>query len=433
LSWLRDPAGHHHALRARHGDPFLTYLGQLKLVVTGSPKGVRDIFTAPIDAFTPTGVGLAEMMGEHAIPVLEGEQHLTMRRRLNAVLLDRQDAGVAPAILDIARRHVGAWPRRRSMAAEPLLRRISFDVILRIVFGVVDPGRAAAYADAFEELGRQSSVSLVLFPALRRGLGRWSPWARFRAAQRRVHTLILEDIAAARARGGPEPGGFDTLGHLVALRGDDGEPAMSDEAIRDTLTTLLFAGYESTAAAMAWSLYWSWTTPGVLDRLRTELAQAWSCPDHAAEMAAAALRLPWLEAICREGLRLSPVAPLVVRQVARPLRVAGHTLPAGVLVGASVDLAHANPGVFPEPAAFRPERFLHGRFHPTELLPFGGGRRHCPGARLALDEMRLVLAVLASTPGLAVMDRRPPRRVLRGPMLAPARGAPTIRIEEQQA
>ncbi|WP_159997443.1 cytochrome P450 [Roseomonas sp. 18066] len=422
LGWLRDPAGYHARQRQRFGDPLGGWLGRLRLALTGSPAGVRQVFAAPLDTYAPVGVDLAGMLGAEALPVLEGAAHLALRRRVNAVLLEGEAAQAGPAILAIARAEIAAWPRGRAMPAGPLLQRLSFAVIMRVVFGVIAPGRAEAYRAAFARLARHAGIGLVLLPALRRDLGPWSPWRRFLEARATVHRLIAEDLAAARASS--DAARFDTLARLAALREADGAPSLSDAAIRDTLVVLLSAGHESTAAAMAWALLHCWATPGVLPRLRAEL-------DGCDGAAASLLRLPFLEACAREALRIAPVAPMMVRQLARPMTLAGHDLPAGMLVGASAELAHADPAVFPEPEKFRPERFLDARFRAHEFFPFGGGRRLCPGARLALEEIRLVLAVLARTPGLALADHRPPRRVFSGPLLAPSRGGPRILLQEQ--
>jgi cytochrome P450 len=202
---------------------------------------------------------------------------------------------------------------------------------------------------------------------------------------------------------------------LMAARDPQGQP-LSEVELRDELITLLFAGHETTASALAWALYWVAFLPEVRRKLLAELEELQPTPDPTA-----IARLPYLSAVCQETLRLYPIAlsafPRVVKQ---PLEIAGYALEPGTLLIPSIYLAHHRPTVYPEPKQFRPERFLERQFSPYEYLPFGGGDRRCIGSAFALFEMKLVLFELVSQLELALVNPKPIRPIRRGLTVAPS-------------
>jgi cytochrome P450 len=145
---------------------------------------------------------------------------------------------------------------------------------------------------------------------------------------------------------------------------------------------------------LSWALYWLATRPEVQERLRQEFTDACPSADGPIELSAL-LRLPYLQAVCNETLRIYPVGMLTFpRLLQAPLSLAGHNLEAGTVVMGCIYLAHRRPEVFPEPEQFHPERFLSGSFGPTTFLPFGSGSRRCIGMAFAMFEMKIVLSQL---------------------------------------
>jgi cytochrome P450 len=243
----------------------------------------------------------------------------------------------------------------------------------------------------------------LVFPALQRRL--YLPWARFARLRSQFFGRLEEKIQQARKAPAPDGSVFASM-----LRSLDGE------ALRDDLVTLLIAGHESTAHALAWALYCLHQHPESLKALRAELDKL--PPDAGAPEITA---LPYLDAVCEETLRLHPVVVQVTRVLRKPLSLGGHELPEGVSVSPCAHLIHRREELFPEPEVFRPERFLEHRFSPFEHLPFGGGGNRCPGARFAKAEMKLVLFCLLRSWELAPTYRGeiPPR--VRGLVMVPAR------------
>jgi cytochrome P450 len=192
----------------------------------------------------------------------------------------------------------------------------------------------------------------------------------------------------------------DVLSMLLLARDEQGDP-MTDAELRDELMTLLTAGHETTATSLAWAVERLVRQPGGLGRLAGDPA--------------------YVDAVVKETLRLRPVIALVLRKLLEPLEVGGHELPAGTTVAPVILLVHRRADVYPEPEAFRPERFLDRPPGTYSWIPFGGGVRRCLGAAFAQVEMQTVLQTLAESVALeAVGGPEAVRR--RGITLAPARG-----------
>ena len=273
------------------------------------------------------------------------------------------------------------------------MNALTLEVILRVVFGVTDESRLA-------RLRPRVTRIVTISPAILLGWGwpalqRFGPWKAQVENQRELDRLIYAEISERRLA--PDLADrSDVLSRLIRMQ-DDGD-ALTDAELRDQLVTLLLAGHETTATALAWALY-------ELGRDPQQLARARSAADEGDD--------DWLEAVVKESMRLHPVIPMVARTLMKPVTIGGIDLPAGVTVGPSIILTHHRDDNHEHPERFRPERFLeeHGnRVGPAAntWIPFGGGVRRCIGAGFSLMEGVAVLReVLASYDVAAVGDDVP--------------------------
>jgi cytochrome P450 len=416
LAYFGDPYGAGLRTQARYGATYALPTAFGPMVVTGDPDGVRELLGAEPDTYAPLGVELlGPIMGEASLILLGGARHRAARKLLAPPFHGARLRAYSQAMIAIARAEAAGWPRDRRLALSPRTQAISLRVIVETVFGVADPAHAARYRAVLVELIEALDPSFMFFERLRSAL--WPPWRRFRRAVAAVEALVFADIARRRAA----PGGDDILSALVTARYEDGR-APDDREVLEQLLTMLVAGHETTAIALAWAIHLVATHAPVAERLAAELHALGPEPDPEA-----IARAPYLEAVCHETLRLRPIAPTIGRRLARPMTLRGHELPAGVAVGASVIAVHRRPELYPEPDAFRPERFLERSFAPHEYLPFGGGARRCLGATFALHEMKLVLAALLAQHGFVSDERGAVRVRARNTVVGP-RGGLHVRL-----
>jgi cytochrome P450 len=274
---------------------------------------------------------------------------------------------------------------------------LSLEVTIAVILGIREPARARVVRDALRPLFDCLGPFLLFLPALRIDLGPLTPWGRFVIARRRFRALMAQEIAARRAR--QDDRADDVLGLLLTARDEAGRP-LEDDELQAHLLTLLVLGHESTASALAWGLVALYRDASILTRLRAELE---SLPaDASCETVVAS---PLLGAVCDEILRHRTIVPEARRRVLRqPWRVREFTIPAGTYLAPCIYLLHRHPALYPDPEAFRPDRFLERRFAGHELMPFGGGIRRCTGASFARFEMALVLAEVVAAVDLHVDD-----------------------------
>jgi len=278
------------------------------------------------------------------------------------------------------------------------------------VLGITDPAEGAEWERLLVDLLAALGPAVLFVPALRRHLGGFGPWARLQRHIVRIERKVGGELARRRADGVERN---DILSLILAARYEDGAP-MSDRQVFETMMTLVTAGHETSAIAIAWALWEIHRHPQVRERLLAEVVGAADAPE-------AWARLPYLEAVCQETLRLHPVAPSFIRLLARPLTLGEWQLPAGVAVAASIIRLHQREDLYPEPGRFRPERFLERSFAPWELISFGGGHRRCIGAAFALFEMKVVVAALLRARPLRLVSEAPVGLVPRNTVLGPKR------------
>ncbi|HEX7292674.1 MAG TPA: cytochrome P450 [Conexibacter sp.] len=378
---------------ARYGDAFTIRLNTGRtVVITSDPAIVKEVFQGGgEDLHAGAGnVVLKPILGARSVLLLDGPEHLRQRRLMLPPFHGERMRAYGETMRDVAERHIAAWPVGRDFAVHPTMQAITLEIILRTVFGVQEQADVERLAEPMKRLlnSTDQPLRLLLLQFTRSaGAKPRSPWGRVYALMAPVDALIHEQIAERRADAEPRD---DILSLLLAARDEDGN-ALTDAELRDELMTLLLAGHETTATALAWTVERLVRTPRVLTRLREELAAGESTD--------------YLDATVKEALRLRPVVPGVIRQLQRPLAIGGMELPKGVHISPSIYLVHRRPDVYPEPHAFRPERFLGDDAPGTyEWLPFGGGIRRCLGASFALYEMRIVLETVLRRATLATSD-----------------------------
>lgn len=389
------------------------------LVTFSSPDALEAIFTAKPEQLE-TGQAnqiLKPMLGENGIVLLGGAAHQRQRQLLMPPFHGDRMRSYAQVIQDITAQVMKPWTIGTTFAVRPAMQSISLQVILKAVFGLEGSPRYEELRQTLSQMldgfGSAFGAMFLFYGFLQKDWGAWSPWGRFLRQRQQVDELIYAEIADRRRH--PDAERTDILALMMAARDSEGRP-LSDAELRDELVTLLFAGHETTASAMAWALYWVAALPEVRAKLLAEFDALGST----AEPSAIA-RLPYLSAICQETLRLYPIAmsafPRVVKQ---PIEIAGYAVEPGTFIIASIYLAHRRPETYPEPQQFMPERFLERQFSPYEYLPFGGGDRRCIGSAFALYEMKLALFQMVSDLEMNLVSSKPIRPIRRGLTVAPS-------------
>jgi cytochrome P450 len=387
------------------------------VVVTSHPDHVRSLFTArPGEAPSLTGESpLRPIVGADSVLTATGARHMRQRKLLLPAFHGEAIGRYADMIAEAAEREIDGWPVGRPFALAPRMQAVTLDVIMAGVFGI-----AAGSA----EQGLRQAVRRVLALSTAPGaklaelvnIGRDEAVGPIRAALKHVDRHVYATLAARRAEGPGERA--DVLSMLLAARDEDGEP-LTDRELRDELLTLVLAGHETTANSLAWTLERLVRTPAAYDRLRDEARSG--APDRGAGGDDA-----FLEATIHEGMRSRPVIPVIGRRVTVPWQLGAFRVPADTAVLVSILLVHHREDVYPDPFAFRPERFLDQRPGTYTWVPFGGGIRRCLGASLAMAEQRVVLRAITRRTDLAAPDPRPEHARHRNVTMIPARGARVV-------
>ena len=399
----------------RYGDAFtVRILPQGRpLVLFTRPEHAREIFAGDPEVFH-AGKGnaiLGPMMGEHSLLLQDSSEHKRARKLLMPAFNGHALREYAALVTDVATAEVHSWWPGESFSALQRMNRLTLEVILRVVFGVTDESRLA-------EMRPRVNTVVDISPAILFGYGmprlqRLGPWKRSKDNAFELDALIYAEIRERRAAH-DLASRTDVLSRLIRVgaEGDStaGADRLTDEELRDQLVTLLLAGHETTATALAWALYELGRSPGLMARSRAAAVEG----DE-----------DWLEAVLKESMRLHPVIPMVVRTLMKPTTVGGYDLPTGTTVAPSILIAHSRPDNYEQPDVFRPERFIEGQPATNTWIPFGGGVRRCIGAGFSLMEGVVVLREVLSRFAVESMGEDRPK--VRNITSVPREGA-TIRV-----
>jgi cytochrome P450 len=413
LRWAFRPLPFMQECRERIGDNFsVRFLGfERPMVMISDPAAIKALYTERAHGLPPgREVFLEPVLGSRSLLLLEGADHLAHRKLMLPAFHGERMRSYEPIVEEIVDREIDSWPLGEEFRIHPRMQAITLDVILRVVFGVAEGPRLEKLrrllTDVLEETASPFTQLMAL--ATRRFTGR-GPWARFEGALRAVDELLYAEITERRAEQSFEERD-DILSILMAARFEDGE-GMADVDLRDQLLTLLLAGHETTATALAWAFDLLLRHPRPLQRLRDSIEAGED---------------EYMRATITEALRLRPVVPLAGRRLGAELSVDGLTLPAGTDVTPAIWLTHTRADVYPEPFAFRPERFLGEAPDTYAWIPFGGGVRRCIGAAFSEFEMRIVLREVLSRCQLHKADPAPEEIGRRSITLSPKHGTPVV-------
>lgn len=413
LGWWKRPTGFLDRCRRRYGKRFTVRLAaQDPFIVISDPDEIKQVFTAPPDVLHP-GEGtriLEPIVGPNSILLLDEGAHMTQRKLVLPAFHGQRMKGLEPMITEVAREQIGSWPRGESAPIHPRMQSLTLEVILAAVFGIRDGARLDPLRDSLTRMLDFGMNPLSLLPPARRAPFGRGPWATFLEVRARTDELIYAEIRERRER--EDEGGSEIINSLIGATHEDGS-RMSDVEIHDELMTLLVAGHETTATQLAFTLERLTRQPEVL----RNLVDAIDGGDDD----------QYLTAVIRESLRLRPVllnaAP---RTVKKPIEVGGIVYEPRVHLLASAWLVQHDADIYPEPYAFRPERFLDSDPGTYTWIPFGGGRRRCVGASFAQLEMAIVLRELLRTTRIAAGIDGPEATRRRAITATPARGGETI-------
>lgn len=378
-------------------------------VITRSPDDIKTLFTAPPE-HVPTATAnspIGQFVGPSSLLTLNGAPHLRHRKLLLPPFHGDRMRGYADDIAAIANEEIDRWRAGETRPLQPAMQHITLEVILRIVFGVDDAARQDELRRAIVQLLGLTERPALLIPTFLVALRRGRMIGPVKRYAEEVDRLIHREIAMRRATA-DLAGRTDVLSMLLTARDEDGQP-MTDRELRDELVTILFAGHETTASALAWTFERLVRTRDAM-ALATEAARG-DDPDGV------------LDATFQESLRLRPVVPVTARLLRDDFELSGYTIPKGTLTIISIVGVCQHPERFDDPAAFRPERFIGQRPDAYALIPFGGGVRRCIGAAFAQLEGRIVLREVLRRATLEAVHASDERRKRRNVTTVPSRGA----------
>jgi cytochrome P450 family 110 len=430
FQWLTNPLEYMEACAQRYGDIFTLRIGPSfkPQVFISNPQAIEQIFTSDpkqLDSGASAGFSSA-FFGPQSMLALEGKPHQRQRKLLTPPFHGERMLAYGDIIRDITKQVASQWPIGEPFSVLPSMQTISFQIISKAVFSLEEGPRYEKLKELFIAILNPKRpllrVVLLLFPLLRTALGPWSPWKKFMRQIQEIDELIYAEISERKEQPN-DPSRSDILSLMMSARDEQGQ-AMTDAELRDQVITLLVAGYEAPTTALYWAFYWIHHLSEVQEKLLQEVDSLGENPDPNT-----IFRLPYLNAVCCETLRLYPPAILAFTRVVKsPLEIGGYQFDPGTLLLPCVYLTHHRQDLYPNPKQFKPERFLERQFAPYEYFPFGGGNRRCIGMAFYLFEMKLALATILSHFQMELVDSKQVQPVIRGLLLGPEVGPGDVRM-----
>ena len=427
IKFIQKPITVFETCRKKYGKTFtLRALGHPDAVVITDPTDIKKVFSSNTDQLH-TGELIATFLqpvfGDYSLLSLDGRKHLQQRKLLLAPFQGQRMKVYGDLMAKTVKKKVLSWEKKNRLTLLDEARDITFNVILSAIFGMDEENaRFSALTQSLHRLIHAMSTPFGFFtlitPILHRNLSFLTPWKKITKLRAAVDACLFEEISERRklnldAR-------TDILSLLLQTKDESGHP-MSDQEIRDELLTLLTAGHETSSMGIAWTFYNILSNPDVLKKLKAELAQFIKNEN---DLVTHLDKLVYLDAVLKESLRITPVAPYLARITKDDYPLGEYILPKGTVIFPSIYLAHRDPENWSDPDKFIPERFLNSTEKPYTYLPFGGGIRRCIGAAFAQYEMKIIIAQIMLHAELSLIENYVPKMIRKGAVIAPSKGLP---------
>lgn len=379
IAWARRPLPFLERCQKQFGDTFTIRVRHAGTwVILADPEDVKKVFTAD---HAVLGVGLANsilgpLLGPRSVMLLEEPDHVRRRKLMLPPFHGERMKGYREMMADVTHRELAGWPVGEPFELWPRMQEITLEAIMRVVFGPVETDRLQRLRFLLRRLTNWMNDPKRLNLLAAAGPAKFAGNRDYRAMMGPVEDAVLEEVRRRQLT--PDcTDGTDIAAMLAGAKYEDGSP-MTEQDLRDELVTLLTDG--PTSSLLSWSFERILRHPARHARLREEIDAG---EDDA-----------YLDAVVKETMRLCPAAPIVVRRLLEPMELGGYQIPAGTTVAPCVHLVHRNPEIYPEPLAFRPERFLERPAGTYTWIPFGGGVRRCLAASYAQMLMKQVIATV---------------------------------------
>jgi cytochrome P450 len=414
----RDPLSVLLAAYEEHGPVFAIRIFHAIHVFMLGPEANRFILVTDRDKFRWRDGSLGDLIpliGDGLLTT-DGEYHDRAREIMMPVFHRERISGAADVMSEEADRALEGWRPGMRVDLYDWTRHVTMRVAMRALFGL-DPDRAGVDVAATFERGLSFYEREYWLQVLR---GPGSPFSRLRRVRRTLDGIILSEVARRRREG---DAGEDILGLLIEAEDEDGN-RFTDEQVRDQILTLLFAGHDTTTSTVAFLFYELARQPEWADRLAAERDDV--AGDEAPDAAQLFSGMPELDMAVQETLRLYPPAWIGPRRSNAEFEFGGYRIPAELPVNYSSWASHRLPDVFPDPHAFRPERFApeeKAKLPKGAYVPFGGGPRICIGMRFGELEIRAIAAAILRRFRLRLEPGRA-MRIRQMPTLSPRGGLP---------
>lgn len=409
IGWLRRPLPFLERCQRRYGDTFTLRVRHAGTwVILADPEDVKRVFTAD---HATLGVGLANsilgpLLGPRSVMLLEEPEHIRRRRLMLPPFHGERMKGYADMMADVTRREMATWPIGTPFELWPRMQEVTLEAIMHVVFGGVHTEHLRHLRELLRRLTNWMNDPKRLTLLAAAGPARFARDTGYQALMAPVEQAVLEEVRLRREHPEQLAGREDIASMLAKARYEDGAP-MTEQDLRDELVTLLTDG--PTSALICWAFERLLRHPDKLERLRAEVDGAAGANGDGSRPDGPYADGPYLDAVVKETMRLCPAAPIVVRRILEPMRLGGHEIPAGTTVAPCVHLVHRRPDIYPEPLAFRPERFLERPAGTYTWIPFGGGVRRCLAASYAQMLMKQVIATVSCEVELQAVERRAER------------------------
>ncbi len=426
INWIAKPFEYIEECGKKYGDIFtLRLLGLPPSVYIANPQGIKEIFSADAKSFDAGRSNdlVRPLVGDNSILLMDRSSHKKERKLLMPPFHGEKVKFYASSIWEITDKVASRWQVNQPFVIRDVMHEITLDVIMQTVFGLSEGERyqqiKPLLADLLDILNSPARASLIFLKFLQVDLGAWSPWGKFVRRRKEIYELLQAEIEDKRAN--PKKQGNDILSLMLSACDEEGEP-MNDDRLKDELMTLLIVGHETTATALTWAFYWLEKSPEAKEKLLQEIDSLGKNADPI-EVS----KQPYLTAFCQEALRLYPISVNSFARIAnQDMEIMGRKFAAETAFIINIYGTHHREDLYPNSKQFKPERFLERQYSSSEFIPFGGGARLCLGYALAMLEIKLVLAAIASKYNFELADNRPIKPVRNGIVITPSNGIPLV-------